>query len=67
MKILNNIDLTKEGEPKYITYFYHKYNKFVWKVITNGNACPLGIAEEVGINKDMKFGSSLPKYILNAL
>ena len=67
MKILNKVDLTKEGEPRYTTYFYHKYNKFVWEVVTNGKHCPVSIADECGINKDMKFGSKLPKYILNKL
>lgn len=67
MKILTKTDLTKEGEPRYTTYFYHKYNKFVWEVVTNGESCAITIAEELGINKDMKFGSSLPKYITNNL
>lgn len=67
MKILNKVDLTEEGEPRYITYFYHKYNKFVWEVVTNGNMCAKSIANECGINKDMKYGSKLPKYILNKL
>ena len=67
MKILNKVDLTKENEPKYITYFYHKYNKFVWEVITNGEKCPISIASYLNINKDMKFSSSLPKYISNNL
>lgn len=67
MKILNEIDLTKENEPKYITYFYHKLNKFVWKVTTNGNTCALSIMDELNINKQMKFSSSLPKYITNNL
>jgi N-acetylglucosamine kinase-like BadF-type ATPase len=63
MKILRKVDLTKEGEPRYTTYFYHKYNKFVFEVITNGDSCALSIAEKCGINKDMKFSSVLPKYI----
>ena len=67
MKYLNEVDLTKDGEPKYTTYFYHKYNKFVWKVVTNGTRCALVIRDELKINKDMKFGSSLPKYITNNL
>ena len=67
MKVLNKIDLTKDGEPKYTTYFYHKYNKFVFEVITNGESCAIIIAKECGINKNMKSGSKLPKYILNKL
>ena len=67
MKILNEVDLTKEGEPKFITYFYHKYNKFVWKVITNGTECAVSIGKGLKINKDMKFGAKLPKYISNNL
>jgi hypothetical protein len=67
MKILNQFDLTEQGEPKYITYFYHKYNKFVWKVTTNGKDCAITIAENLGINKQMKSSHTLPKYILNSL
>ena len=67
MKLLNKVDLTKDGEPKYTTYFYHKYNKFVWEAVTNGDACAISIAEECGINKDMKSGSKLPKYISSKL
>lgn len=67
MKLLNKVDLTKEGEAKYTTYFYHKNNKFVWEVMTNGGSCPVSIAKECGINKDMKFSHKLPKYILDNL
>jgi hypothetical protein len=67
MKLLNKVDTTKENEPKYVTYFYHKFNKFVWEVTTNGTKCAPAIADELGINKDMKFGSSLPKYITDNL
>lgn len=65
MKILQKIDLTKEGEPKYTTFFYHKFNKFVYEVTSNGESCPISLAEECGINRDMKFSNKLPKYILN--
>lgn len=67
MKTLKEIDLTKQGEPTYITYFYHKDYKIVFKVITNGNDCAIGIARECGINKNMKFSNKLPKYIINSL
>ena len=67
MKYLNEIDLTEENEPKFITYFYHKYNKFVWKVTTNGESCAKSIAEKLKINKDMKHSNKLPKYISNNL
>jgi len=67
MKILNKVDLTKEGESRYITYFYHKYNKFVWEVITNGKQCAPAIAKELNINSAMKFGTKLPKYITEKL
>jgi hypothetical protein len=67
MKILNKVDLTKENEPKYVTYFYHKFNKFVWEVTTNGTKCAPFIADELGINKDMKSSNNLPKYIKDNL
>lgn len=66
-KVLQKIDLTKEGEPQYTIYFYHKFNKFVYEVITNGNMCPVSIADECGISRDMKSHHTLPKYILKAL
>jgi len=67
MKLLNKVDLTKDGEQKYTTYFYHKQNKFVWEVTTNGTKCALSIMDDLGINKQMKFSSSLPKYIKDNL
>ena len=67
MKLLNKIDLTKEGEPKYIIYFYHKLNKFVWEVTTNGERCAIQVADDLGINKEMKHGYKLPKYISDKL
>jgi len=67
MKLLNKVDLTKDGEQKYTTYFYHKQNKFVWEVTTNGKKCALSIMDDLGINKQMKFSSSLPKYIKDNL
>lgn len=67
MKTLNKIDLTKEGEPKYITYFYHKYNRFVFEVTSNGKKCASSLMDEVGINKAYKFNSKLPKYIKDKL
>ena len=67
MKTVKKIDLTKEGEPRYTTYFYHKDSEFVWEVVTNGKHCPLSIADECGIHKDMKSDSKLPKYILDKL
>lgn len=67
MKYLNKVDLTKDGDEKYTTYFYHKYNKFVWEVVSNGEKCAISLAEELKINKEMKHGSKLPKYILNKL
>ena len=67
MKLLNKVDLTKDGEQKYTTYFYHKQNKFVWEVTTNGTKCAPSIMDDLGINKQMKFSSSLPKYIKDNL
>jgi hypothetical protein len=67
MKLLNKVDLTKENETKYITYFYHKHNKFVWEVTSNGTKCAISIAEELGINKQMKNSNKLPKYIKDNL
>lgn len=67
MKILNKVDLTNEGDEKHIIYFYHKYNKFVWEVTSNGKECAISIAEKCGINKEMKYSMSLPKYIKNKL
>ncbi len=67
MKILNKIDLTKDNETAYTTFFYHKFNKFVWEVKTNGEKCALSIMDELGINKEMKHSNTLPKYIQNKL
>ncbi len=67
MKTLTTIDLTKEGEPTYKTYFYHKLSSKVYEVITNGYACTASIRCECGISKDLNWGSTLPKYILKQL
>lgn len=66
-KLLNKVDISGNSKEKYTTYFYHKYNKFVWEVVSDGTKCPLSIMDEVGINKQMKFSHKLPKYISNNL
>lgn len=67
MKVLKTIDLTKEGEPKYTTYFYNKNIQEVYQVISNGYSCAISLMDECGLGRAFKFGSCLPKYILNDL
>ena len=64
---LRKIDLTKEGEPKYTTFFYHKNSKVAFEVKGNGYTCAISLLDELGLSRDFKFGTSLPKYILKQL
>lgn len=65
MKILVEINTAKENEEKYTTYFYHKYNKFVYKITHGGGAgnCVASLRKEYDINSGMLSNSKLPKYI----
>ena len=67
MKNLITLDLTKEGEPTYTTFFYHKDYDNVYKVVSNGLSCAIALRDECGLDKALKHGTTLPKYILNKL
>jgi hypothetical protein len=67
MKRLIKKDLTKDGEPKYNTFFYHKQVDKVFHIVTNGNKSSISVADDLNIPREMRFSSEIPKYILNKL
>lgn len=67
MKKLQVIDLTKDGEDKYTTYFYHKNLDTVYKVITNGSSCVAGTRKDLGFDRNINHGSTIPNYIQKKL
>ena len=66
-RTLKKIDLTKDGDPKYTTFFYNKNDSFVYEVVSDGCMCAISIAEKCSINKSMKHSTKLPKYITKDL
>lgn len=64
---LTKIDLTKEGNDKYTTYFYHKQSNDVYEVISDGTECAISLAVKNNISRSMSWSNKLPKYILKTL
>ena len=63
MKELKEVILSKENEPTYITYFYHKLSSVVYKVVSNGSECAVSLGDKIGVSRSFNFRSTLPKYI----
>ncbi len=59
-------DLTKDGEPRYTTFFFIKNHPKCYEVVNNGTRCGLVIQDQIGI-KGFRTTTSLPKYITKTL
>tara|TARA_R110002049_G_scaffold74001_1_gene191174 strand:- start:766 stop:1002 length:237 start_codon:yes stop_codon:yes gene_type:complete len=61
------VDLTKPNEKEYITFFFHGNCNDVYKVKSNGMECSHTLKDKVGIHKQYRATSKLPKYIIKSI